>query len=410
MSIETIELLRMAALFHASRGNADIVFGICSVEDFNPGHQQEIAAICVSLLNSEGRVDPMSVYTRCSERSPALLKYYAADVAEWHYGTPTYCARKVRDAADKQRLDAALTRAAQQVTTAADISDIVARLQDDISRIARNDDMLPDDLTLDNILDLEDSARPWVVPNMLRNGEVLLLTGWEGAGKSLLTSQVALGAACGVNTMTLNDETHDPVRVYVLDVENDPIDVRDNMRKIWPLMREKSGGVKPSITFSALRFSELTNTRDRRNVISRVSAAGPSLVTMGSVYKLAPVTDHEVVFNAIMTTVREIQERTGAAFMIEHHAGNQRDSGNERESRPYGSSMWRRWPNFGIGLVRHPDLEGIAELVRWRGDRARGRTWPWGLREKAFRDDTSFPWIPMEEADAESRIAKGRRR
>ena len=170
VSIETIELLRMAALFHASRGNADIVFGICSVEDFNPGHQQEIAAICVSLLNSEGRVDPMSVYTRCSERSPALLKYYAADVAEWHYGTPTYCARKVRDAADKQRLDAALTRAAQQVTTAADISDIVARLQDDISRIARNDDMLPDDLTLDNILDLEDSARPWVVPNMLRNG------------------------------------------------------------------------------------------------------------------------------------------------------------------------------------------------------------------------------------------------
>ena len=74
--------------------------------------------------------------------------------------------------------------------------------------------------------------------------------------------------------------------------------------------------------------------------------------------------------------------------------------------------MWRRWPNFGVGLVRLPENREIARLLRWRGERARGRYWPEGLRECRF-GEIGYPWIPIEEAQMEEidkRIAQGKRR
>lgn len=56
-----------------------------------------------------------------------------------------------------------------------------------------------------------------------------------------------------------------------------------------------------------------------------------------------------------------------------------------REMRPYGSSLFLRWPEIGIGLK--PDGEqGDLWVGRWRGDRlennwpdklVRGQIWPW---------------------------------
>jgi replicative DNA helicase len=70
---------------------------------------------------------------------------------------------------------------------------------------------------------------------------------------------------------------------------------------------------------------------------------------------------------------------------LEHHAPHGETS-KIREMRPFGSSLWLRWPEFGLALKRDPDRRTSLKVGRWRGDRVnadwpkrldRGTVWPW---------------------------------
>ena len=404
VSVETIELLRSAALYHATRGNADEVFSICDVADFNPGHQQDIAAICISLLNSEGRVDPMSVYTRCSERSPALLKFYTVEIAEWAYGTPRYCATKVRAAADKQRLEAALTRATQQITSERGIEEVLARLQQDLAVLERPDD-IQETLTLDEIMSLPDSDDAWIMRGMLRQGDRAIFTGMEGGGKSVLMAQITIGAACGVHALSMGLDRHEPLRVLVLDVENSLIQVRNNARKIYPYLLEMTGCKTADLEWIDERYIDLANPVDAQRIIRLAKSRMPHLMFMGSVYKLAAEGEkHEQSFNAISRTVDRIRAETGASVILEAHTGHGFNNDRSKGSgmRPDGSSRWMRWPEAGLGMVpMGKKVKDVVELVPFRGSRDDSVEWPKGLRRGGV-----MPWDPIFADEWDARYAQ----
>ena len=385
-------------LKYGNLSQAETVFTSLTVADFDPGPRQNLARIAESLMRDK-ILDPIKAGSEARKFSEETFQYFVhLDDSGNHYNLRLLCADILNDTRARQ-MQTLLARAQNEINhPEADVSEIQKLLLDGVDALGSPMDELPPDDSLEDILGLTDEQRPWVVPNMLRSGEVLLLTGWEGSGKSMLVSQIALGASCGVNTLTLEDQQHEPVPVFVVDVENSALDVRDNLNKVWPVMKHHGQTAKPDIRFSSSRFAELSNPRDRRNLISRIDEHQPKLVTLGSLYKLAPLTNHDDVFNLVMTTVREIQEKTGAAVLIEHHAGQAQGANGDRDIRPYGSSMFRRWPNFGIGLSRSKEMESHAQLVRWRGDRARGRTFPFGLKERLLTQEASmFPWLPITE-------------
>jgi replicative DNA helicase len=383
-----------ATLWHASRGSADTVFSRCDVADFDPGAYQDVAAIIVSLLNVEGRVDPMMVLTRCSERSRTLATFFTTEISDNTYSTAAYCSTKVREYADRRRFEAALTRATQFMAGESNLSAVLARLRDDIALLERPDDLSQATLSLEEIMAIPDSDDVWVMPHMMRVGERLMFTGMEGGGKSVLLAQITIGAAMGVHTLSMDYEQTEPLRVLVLDVENSLANVRNNARKVFPALKEMTGRSSASLEWINERYIDLSNPVDAQRIVRLAKERMPQLMVMGSVYKLAAEGEkHEQSFNAISRTVDRIRAETGAAVILEAHTGHGFNNDRSKGSgmRPDGSSRWMRWPEYGYGMVpmgkKHP---GVVELVPFRGARDDSVTWPAGLTRGNF-----MPWEPI---------------
>jgi replicative DNA helicase len=392
-NVDVLEQLQVAALYHASRGDAEVVFSICSVEDFNPGPQMEIASIIISLL-ADGEVNPMSVHTRASQRSAGLGKFFVERIASEHYGTPTFCANAVRDAANRRRVTASVTRAYQALTASErPVEEVVAALGDELDVEQAKLSAGLDTLTFDDLISTPDDYRPWVMPGMLRTNERLIITGPEGGGKSVLVAQLCLGAAVGLNTMSLGIDRHDPLRVLMLDVENDRLQVRNNMRKVWPYLDELSGGVKPVIEWVDVRDIDLSDAVERQKVIRLAKERMPQVMYLGSLYKLAPEGDKvDSAFNHISRTVDRIRAETGSSILLEAHTGHGMQNDRNGTMRPYGSSMWMRWPEFGVAML--PQHGKPVKIGHWRGARSDDREWPGGLRRGAI-----LPWEPISEGE-----------
>jgi replicative DNA helicase len=107
--------------------------------------------------------------------------------------------------------------------------------------------------------------------------------------------------------------------------------------------------------------------------------------------------DHEDAAAAVQTIIDDLRARFGFALIIEHHAPKGGQSG--RDFIPFGSSLWLRWPEYGITLAKSGDKDGKeAKLGRFRGDRIRSDAWPshlaWGQGwpwEASYRDGVN-PW------------------
>lgn len=388
---EIIEQLQLSALYHASTSNknAETVFSIVDVADFELGKQQAIAEIIIRLL-VEGKVDQMAVANEASKQSTKnLMTWFMISVKEELYSTPTYCANGVREAANRRRLESTLNRALSMSTLMQrDVEDIVSTLVTELDMTQANISSGLTTVNFDDVINAPDDLRPWIMPNMLRTNERLIITGPEGGGKSVLVAQMCLGASMGINTLSAGMDKHEPLRVLMLDVENDRLQVRNNMRKIYPTLQEMNN-VQPSIEWIDCQYTDLSDPVEQQKVVRIAKEKRPQLMYMGSLYRLAPEGDKvDAAFTNISRTVDRIRSETGASVLLEAHAGH--GLSNDRNGmRPYGSSMWLRWPEFGLGMVRHKQSNNI-ELKNWRGHRSDDRHWPAGLRRGSV-----LPWQPI---------------
>jgi hypothetical protein len=388
------------ALYAAVWGEANTLFTIVSVDDFDPGHRQELAEII-----HRGTVEaPDSlqqfVQDEAQKRGRDFLVYVTSVIASGFTGTAGYYGEKVRDVSRKRAVTKALTRGLDRLSKNWSADDVMEDVLTDLSTMPKPAASDDDTWTLADLMALKVENEPFTLPRMLRRNERLVLTGSEGGGKSVFVYQMLTGAAFGVDTFTM--ERYQPKRVLFLDVENNEFQARANLDKIVPTLHEIAPDVDPDWRSMKRRVVDLMASKDRTEIIRRVIHYSPDILYMGTAYKLADVSDetHRSV-RAIQSVVDRIRQEVNCTVIVEHHAGH--GHMNDRNNmRPEGSSYWLRWPDFGYGMQPLPTTNGqrLMRLGAWRGDRATDRQFP-----VAVKQSTVMPWAPVYEDEWEALYA-----
>ena len=255
-----------------------------------------------------------------------------------------------------------------------------------------------------DILDaIEREIKPasFVIPHVLASGDRWLLTGFEGHGKSTFCRQLAVQVAAGIHPWTGQDM--EPQKVLVIDTENHP----DQVLESWQDMIGRAARLDHPIQRGMLILQEewdnqidLNEPSGARWLKERVNAHQPRLVVIGPLYNLAnkDLSEHAVV-NEMKAAINEARGISGAAFIMEHHAPHRGNGDKDRSVRPYGSSTFLKWPDFGYGL-KPEEIEGYYELQKTRFPRVRSRHFP-GWMRWGKPNTLEWPWEAVTDAEAE---------
>lgn len=229
----------------------------------------------------------------------------------------------------------------------------------------------------------------WLVEGLLERRDRLIITAGEGNGKSTLLRQIALMLAIGMHPFRFYPI--DPIKVLVVDLENSASQIK---RAYADMMQHVKRHFDPDRLRIECRQEglDVTSRHDARWLIERVAAAKPDLVITGPIYRLHTADpNEELPARKVIEVLDVIRTKYNAAVIIEAHVPNARD-----ELRPYGASIWRRWPEFGYGLrvdtdAEPRDINGHPHRVffnAWRGPRDQ-RQWPRSLNGDG---ELGWPW------------------
>lgn len=375
-----------------TRGRAD-------AEDFiDPRYQHLYTAILTEYAEA-GTVNPITVHQRATTaglRGVDLVDLYRWQEAISSAAVAPTLADQVRDGALRYRLGLMVGQMHQRISdTSAPVADSVSEMLAALTQIrdgATGGTTLAAK-TLREILETEDEPEDWVIPGLFERGDRLILTGYEGLGKTTWLRQIGICAAAGLNPVTL-DQLDRQIRVLFVDVENSERQWRRETRGI-AVVAERGGLGSPRdyVHVHTGARMDLRKDRDLGLVHRLVDQYQPEILVIGPLYRLTPNginNDEEAApLIAALDTLRD----RGLVLAMEAHAP--KGSMGERNLAPRGSAALMGWPEFGFGLAPQDKDENdkiqTAEVVRWRGDRDRGRQWP-----KMLWAGGPFPWTADE--------------
>jgi replicative DNA helicase len=241
----------------------------------------------------------------------------------------------------------------------------------------------------------------WLVPNLLERGDRLIITAAEGGGKSVLMRQLSICAAAGLDPFT--QKPVDPVRVLVLDCENGESATR---RALAPLAQQAIRYNRP-IQRGGLHIEcqpagvDLTRPIDRAWLMRRVERIKPEVLVIGPIYRLhGGNPNDEELARKVTVALDEARATVNCAVLMEAHAPHHNGFGKHRDLRPAGSSLWKRWPEFGYGLRPVDDEKSASEerarvFTPWRGARDE-RNWPTHIKQ-----GVDWPWESYKPVDSD---------
>ncbi|MFI5891944.1 AAA family ATPase [Actinoplanes sp. NPDC051513] len=247
---------------------------------------------------------------------------------------------------------------------------------------------------LDEFLAVEDQPYEWLVEGLLERGDRIILTGFEGLGKSVLARQMAICIAAGVHPFK-HAINIPPRRVLVIDCENSEQQNRRKYRELRDIAHGYGLKVEPGMWRIIHRTDgiDLTTREDAEWLLERVTAHQPDLLVIGPFYRLHNANiNEEGPARATVAVLDKARVAANCAMLIEAHAGHG-EQGLKRSVRPTGSSLLMRWPEFGIGIVPCGTTESggalsTVEVRHWRGQRDQ-REWPNWL---TWGDPGKWPW------------------
>lgn len=221
----------------------------------------------------------------------------------------------------------------------------------------------------------------WLIPGLLEKGDRTIITGGEGKGKSTLMRQIAIQVASGVHPFT--HEIVEPKRVLFVDLENPSRILRRKMREMAEEHPVPYGNLH---VYRKPEGLDLVHPLIRQSFAKLLSDFWPELLIIGPMYKMAEGLDKEDTSKHLSAALDEWRVQYEFALLMESHQPHQVITQNDkfRPERPFGSSLWLRWPEFGICL------EDGGTLRHWRGARDE-RDWP----DKLVWGD-EWPWIVDE--------------
>lgn len=242
---------------------------------------------------------------------------------------------------------------------------------------------------LDSVCDRPETEGDVVIPGLLHRGDRMLLVAGEGAGKSMVLRQLAIMAAQGLHPFRLHPTP--PVRSLLVDLENPESTIRRTCRPMLAQARRTSQSYDPgrSLIFHHPEGLDIRSRAGFGALDSALSSARPDLVCLGPLYKLyraAKGEQAEDVAMDVTSRLDDLRSRHRFALVMEHHAPHGQ-AGGARDMRPFGSSVWQRWPEFGPALVpvKRNDRRVLAwsewrpprEIRDWPVKLERGTVWPW---------------------------------
>lgn len=254
----------------------------------------------------------------------------------------------------------------------------------------------PVDLAVDlwQFLATADEPYNWLIPDLLERGDRLMLTGFEGLGKSMLVRQFAVAIAAGIHPFTLANI--EPCRVLVIDCENSERQSRRHYRRL--AYATEMYGRPPAEGYLRLIHKpagiDLTRDADAAWLLERVTAHQPDVLFIGPFYRLHNANlNEELPARKTVAVLDRVRTAVDCSLIMEAHAGHG-EQGMKRSVRPTGSSLLLRWPEFGYGLAPAQEpapgqRPRLVELKPWRGPRDE-RAWPTHL---AWGDRDGFPWV-----------------
>lgn len=371
---------------------------------YHPAHEQMWQTF--TWLADQGKpTDANTVHARLTDLGlNSVLKMLPDLVSGPWSGVPDALAEVILDRSGRRHVLREATRMMQDAYVSEDgYESILQRAEYGLSRVpARDSGVIDDRWTIDDLLSADLPEPDWVVNGYLARGERIIITGEEGLGKTTLQRQIGMCAAAGLLPFSriTGGRIVDPVKVMMVDVENPLHIIKEQMWGIRKAINEHGLSVSRDALslYSRKEGINLGEAGDRRWLQRRIKSEQPDVLVMGPTYKLYVSADEEKDETIARTITSVLDDLRGdAVLVLEHHAGNEQ-GGRERQMRPIGSSLWRRWPEFGYGIrmARAPQsvtpaqahMKRVVEFHAWRGPRA-VRQWPYLMEAGAV----DLPWV-----------------
>lgn len=227
----------------------------------------------------------------------------------------------------------------------------------------------------------------WLIPNLLEKQDRVIITGAEGGGKSTLCRMIAAKTAAGITPFS--NTGFSPQRVLLLDLENSISQLAPQLKR---LLASTGGRYAQSLWVkSRVQGLDLCTKKDADWLRGLLLVHRPSLLVVGPLYKMYRGSDRvskasEEGAEKVTQVLDDLRVEFDCSLIIEAHAPHG-EGGDRANWRPRGSTLFLGWPEFGIGMKPLLDDSGTVRLVRWRGDRVRGRDWPDQIKEGRM-----WPW------------------
>jgi replicative DNA helicase len=378
-----------------------------SVDDFyHPLHQRLAGVILTEHLFGRA-TDHVAIIQRCIELtygehlSSAFIYDLLRDLP-LKLGSLSSHVTKIRDMTERRAILSASVRTAMsalqdhEIPAPAIVASGVDHLEKAVLLSVAVAEKPP---TLKEYLAIE-VVHNWLIPDLIATHERILVTASEGLGKSTILRQLAVCSAAGIHPFTDANDLESR-RVLVIDCEN-PIRLNQHRYGTLAARANQTGRYPDSLWVeSPGRNLDLTRPRDQAWVMHQVRCIEPELLMIGPIYKLHTGSpEEETPARQVIEFIDHLIDKYGCAVIMEAHTP-WGPAGTTRPLRPIGSTIWARWPDFGIGLRAvggkddrkiRPDRLCKVEQWKYRDE----RHWPVALRAGG-----TWPWIPVDEAELE---------
>jgi len=303
----------------------------------------------------------------------------------------------VKDLSAQRRLIQAAERNVQDAWQSTDpIEAKVARAEDELRKVPTAEPSnIGNVMSLDEFCDQALPDNDWIIPGLLNRGDRLMLTGSEGLGKTVLMRQIAVCMAAGIHPFTMQ-----PIQARTalfVDAENPTSIMVKSFGQMRANVRAKRGPIDEKRLWIERTPAglDLGDPKDKLWLQRLVSLIRPDLLCIGPMYKLhgskKTGQTEEDLARSVMIALDDIRTSVDCALVLEAHAGHGDSSAKVREMRPFGSSLWLRWPEFGFGIRAAEGFNKqnrLCDLVPWRGARDE-RDWP----EQLAAGTNFLPWV-----------------